>query len=119
MCPTSSDQDYEFEVNRRYNTPEKNLWCALLERAVRDYFRIKPEMQDYAFLSTGGTELEYQRLVEWFGSRRNEVGDFAWICRILEIDVASMRKRIFGFEIPEGGFKKRGTKEFSNPLLNR
>ena len=56
------------------NTPERNLWCAVLFRAMQD-------------ASDGCIEA-----IDWVTSTRSPVGSFVWVCTQLDINEKAIRK---------------------------
>jgi hypothetical protein len=58
--------------------PEVNLWLAVLMRAIEDLDN--PDER-------GGT-------MEWFKTPGDEVGSFAWIAFVLDMDPKRLRERI-------------------------
>ena len=57
----------------------KRLWAAVLEQAIEDVRR-----------EHGHAD----RARAWFQSEREGVGSFLWICRMLDIDPGSTRKKV-------------------------
>ena len=70
-----------FSLRTRFPMTEdcRRLWVAVLEQAIEDIRR------DLAYADSSRA---------WFQSEREGVGSFLWICRMLDIDPGSTRKKV-------------------------
>jgi hypothetical protein len=86
-----------FEVHTEIDSPAgdsqtlraRRLWGAVLLQAVRDYDMV----QRGKVPSPGGAYgFNEYRLLRWFESRDTSVRSFEWICFMLDLNPASIRK---------------------------
>lgn len=82
---TSAVWKHAWVENRdhRIFSPEKNLWVAVLDCAIRD-------LRDREFRDTA---------TSWFTSDRKYVGSFLFVCHALSIDPTAVRKRVLSYTI--------------------
>lgn len=64
---------------------ERNLWAAVLERAIRDYCGAETiPMASY----------EEEDLIDWFYTDNSQPGSLIWICEWLDFNPAILRKSV-------------------------
>lgn len=67
--------------------PEKNLWLNVLIQAVYDY-------ADGNGAAPWVERFKADRAWEWIASDDQELGSFCWICDSLDLDAATIRRRL-------------------------
>jgi len=61
------------------NNPYKNLWSAVLDRAMQDIKGIIPGSEKYR------EKKIIKEAEDWFGSDDRDIGSFLWVCEILDL----------------------------------
>jgi len=81
------------------------LWAAVFRQAVDDcvdafrYYRTPEHLRSEA--SKFG---DYEQILAWLNSDADEVGSFAWLCALFNVDPARVRRRVNGgWENPKLG----------------
>ena len=76
-----------------YDTPERNLWAAVISQAMEDYFTDPFSMKCRSKQKRSlrdKNEAKYWLLK----SKRKDIGSFFWICAQLELDAELIRRQI-------------------------
>lgn len=73
--------------------PEKTLWFAVLEDAVRLIARLS-QCRKRKLLVPKFYLQDTQRAVDWIHTASGDVGGFGWVCELFSIDVSYLRDRL-------------------------
>lgn len=72
------------QAQQEDNEPCRNLWAAVLTRAIRD---MSDTTKDAAIIKS--------RAKKWLQSSKDGMGSFKWICGLLKMDVEQTRQFAF------------------------
>jgi hypothetical protein len=78
----------------------RRLWAAVIQQAMDDIAGVPDWVDKY---SKHHSALRRQRAEAWFRSSRSDCGSFVWICDILRLDPARLRKGVFRKPVLSGG----------------
>ena len=74
------------------SSPEASLWMMVLNQAALDVFEIR------SGCSGGARQVLARDALAWFHSRKNDPGSFIWVCGMLNLDHAILRRKVLALD---------------------